>query len=75
MKWIEIAKAKPKFDQDYLIVPKWDKGPAVLLARLEKSEVTLQGIVHTFDTVESGVQSATHIALITLPNEKEVSNG
>lgn len=65
MKWIEISKAKVKFGQLYLISP----GPCI--GRLEKSETTEKGIVHTF-RVEAGkdaaIVTASHVAIITNPN-------
>lgn len=63
MKWIEIAKAKVKFGQLYLISP----GP--YLGRLKKSETTENGVVHKFE-VEPDLDpvTATHIAIITDPN-------
>lgn len=68
MKWIEIKKAKPKFDQDYLVTD----GKSIAVARLESTMQTSAGLKHKFDNVGSG--DVSHIALITLPNEKEVPN-
>lgn len=69
MKWIEIAKAKPKFNLRYLVTD----GEAVEVSFLESSVTKSNGILHTFNG--PNVALPTHIALITLPNQKEVTNG
>lgn len=65
MKWIEIAKAKVKFDQDYLITD----GSAASIARLESTTQTAKGLQHKFDN--QGTADVAHVAIITLPSEKE----
>lgn len=67
MKWTPIEKAKVKFGQLYLISP----GP--YLARLKKSETVETGVIHYFNTDDDPAQLliATHVAIITDPNEKE----
>lgn len=74
MKWIEIAKAKPKFKQGYLTIPVLDDAQP-RIARLHSSTETANGTRHTF-TDNGGDNSfdVTHIALITLPGAKEAGD-
>lgn len=76
MKWIKIDKAKVQSNELYLVI---DKMNIPLLGRLVKTDYTNNGPFHTFRATEGDnpreIDDATHIALITLPNEKEVTNG
>lgn len=68
MKWITIDKAKPKFDQQYLV----SDGYQAEIAYLESSTSTSTGVKHKFNG--SAVPYPSHIAAVTAP-EKEVDNG
>lgn len=72
MKWIEISKAKPNFEERYLIFSADMHVPHI--GKLEETSKRPDGIYHRFvledgETVTIGVKAA-HIALITLPGEK-----
>lgn len=70
MKWIEISKAKVKFNVFYLVASeKLDPQIGIL----HKSETTAKGIVHTFDVGAEEVIPviATHVAVINNPNKSE----
>lgn len=68
MKWTPIDKAKVKFDQVYLIASK----EQICTGSLHKSETTAKGIEHTFlSDVDAKPVIATHIAIVTDPNETE----
>lgn len=65
MKWIEIAKAKPKFGEQYLIVSP-DHKPTI--GELSQTVQTANGLKHSFSgTEDKFIDDATHIALISLP--------
>lgn len=67
MKWVEISKAKVRFDQSYLVHSKL--GDAV--ATLDKSETTATGVRHSFKKDDDDlITDATHIALISNPTEE-----
>lgn len=68
MKWIPLAKAKVKFDQQYLVAA---KGFQARTATLFKSEQTAGGVTHRFvDDIGNEVKDATYIAIITDPNDE-----
>lgn len=67
MKWTPIAKAKLKFDQQYLVAMQSNRPACGFLA---KSEILPSGILHTFDVDGFDTpQIATHVAIVTDPNE------
>lgn len=62
MKWIPIEKAKPKFNQDYLVAT----ATSVQLKQLESIEVTQDGKSYNFWVPDD--QHVTHIAAVSNPN-------
>jgi len=66
MKWLEIQKAKPKFNQQYLIA----NTAGIYLGALEKTEQTMAGLSHTFKAGELELTQVSHIAQVENPNEK-----
>jgi hypothetical protein len=73
MKWIEIKKAKPKFNQLYLLAT----DPVPVLVTLAASTTTPEGVMHQFKDASGSVYGSadsyagTHIAAVNAP-EKEV---
>lgn len=62
MKWIPIAKAKPKFNHDYLVAT----ATSVQLKQLKSIEVTQDGKYYDFWVPDD--QVVTHIAAVSNPN-------
>jgi hypothetical protein len=64
MKWIPIAKAKPKFKQLYLCTASDTNG--IWLGSLAESKVTPEGVQHLFTNGPAAVE-VTHIAAVNAP--------
>ena len=62
MKWIPIAKAKPKFNQDYLVAT----ATSAYFTQLESIEVAQDGKSYNFGLPDE--EDVTHIAAVSNPN-------
>lgn len=71
MKWIEISKAKVKFDQPYLIKEDVKGVDNFLIAHLHASQTTKNGIEHTFESKDGALTRASYVAIISSPSSKE----